>query len=159
MEDIDHKAIKVNSLNMHIIQMGEDKVFVVGHDWGAIIVWQFCLFRPDKVKGLVNSSVRFSLRNPGKKDVLICPLFYMKNKWKSTRRYLLSRVMILNHGGDWGDLGFLFPRRLLLVSNLGFLFETTFVGVESRVLNPETTVLDTLVYPSDTLVIRKLKLE
>ncbi|GJY08885.1 RNA-directed DNA polymerase, eukaryota, partial [Tanacetum coccineum] len=32
--------------------------------------------------------------------------------------------------------------------------ETTFVGVESRVLIPETTVWDTLVYPSDTLVIR-----
>ncbi|GJT39874.1 hypothetical protein Tco_0939739 [Tanacetum coccineum] len=37
--------------------------------------------------------------------------------------------------------------------------ETTFVGVESRVLIPETTVWDTLVYPSDTLVIRKQKLE
>ncbi|GKE54970.1 hypothetical protein Tco_1490126 [Tanacetum coccineum] len=31
--------------------------------------------------------------------------------------------------------------------------ETTFVGVESRVLILETTVWDTLVYPSDTLVI------
>ncbi|GKE19016.1 hypothetical protein Tco_1426593, partial [Tanacetum coccineum] len=31
--------------------------------------------------------------------------------------------------------------------------KTTFVGVESRVLIPETTVWDTLVYPSDTLVI------
>ncbi|GJW69800.1 RNA-directed DNA polymerase, eukaryota, reverse transcriptase zinc-binding domain protein [Tanacetum coccineum] len=37
--------------------MGEDKVFVVGHDWGAIIVWQFCLFRPDKVKVEVNSKI------------------------------------------------------------------------------------------------------
>ncbi|GJU65686.1 hypothetical protein Tco_1247521 [Tanacetum coccineum] len=37
--------------------------------------------------------------------------------------------------------------------------ETTFVGVESRVLIPKTTVWDTLVYPSDTLVIRKQKLE
>ncbi|GKA46208.1 UDP-glycosyltransferase 92A1-like protein [Tanacetum coccineum] len=37
--------------------------------------------------------------------------------------------------------------------------ETTFVGVESRVLILETTVWDTLIYPSDTLVIRKQKLE
>ncbi|GKB08488.1 hypothetical protein Tco_0836800 [Tanacetum coccineum] len=37
--------------------------------------------------------------------------------------------------------------------------DTTFVGVESRVLIPETTAWDTLVYPSDTLVIRKQKLE
>ncbi|GJX43767.1 hypothetical protein Tco_0260443 [Tanacetum coccineum] len=37
--------------------------------------------------------------------------------------------------------------------------ETTFVGAESRVLILEMTVWDTLVYPSDTLVIRKQKLE
>ncbi|GKC37218.1 hypothetical protein Tco_1049602, partial [Tanacetum coccineum] len=37
--------------------------------------------------------------------------------------------------------------------------EMTFVSVESRVLIPVTTVWDTLVYPSDTLVICKQKLE
>ncbi|GJW54812.1 reverse transcriptase zinc-binding domain-containing protein [Tanacetum coccineum] len=36
--------------------------------------------------------------------------------------------------------------------------KTTFVGVESKVLIPETTVWNTLVYLSDTLVIRKQKL-
>lgn len=35
--------------------------------------------------------------------------------------------------------------------------EMTFVGVESMVLILEMTVWDTLVYPSDTLVIRKQK--
>ncbi|KAI3713620.1 hypothetical protein L1987_72203 [Smallanthus sonchifolius] len=39
-------------------ELGE-KVFVVGHDWGAIIAWHLCLFRPDRVKGLVNMSVPF----------------------------------------------------------------------------------------------------
>ncbi|MBA0633305.1 hypothetical protein Godav_001927, partial [Gossypium davidsonii] len=34
----------------------EDKVFVVGHDWGAIIAWYLCLFRPDRVKALFNLS-------------------------------------------------------------------------------------------------------
>nr|GMD80616.1 bifunctional epoxide hydrolase 2-like [Ipomoea batatas]GME09308.1 bifunctional epoxide hydrolase 2-like [Ipomoea batatas] len=42
----------------------EDKVFVVGHDWGAIIAWNLCLFRPDKVKALVNLSVHYAPRNP-----------------------------------------------------------------------------------------------
>ncbi|XP_019180637.1 PREDICTED: bifunctional epoxide hydrolase 2-like isoform X2 [Ipomoea nil] len=42
----------------------EDKVFVVGHDWGAIIAWHLCLFRPDKVKALVNLSVHFLARDP-----------------------------------------------------------------------------------------------
>ncbi|XP_059632752.1 uncharacterized protein LOC132275308 [Cornus florida] len=42
----------------------EVKVFVVGHDWGAYIAWYLCLFRPDRVKALVNLSVAFMPRNP-----------------------------------------------------------------------------------------------
>ena len=45
-------------------ELGIEKVFVVGHDWGAIIAWYFCLFRPDRVKALVNLSVHFLPRNP-----------------------------------------------------------------------------------------------
>ncbi|KAK6138779.1 hypothetical protein DH2020_027476 [Rehmannia glutinosa] len=44
-----------------------EKVFVVGHDWGAIIAWSLCMYRPDKVKALVNMSVLFSRRNPIRK--------------------------------------------------------------------------------------------
>lgn len=40
----------------------EEKVFVVGHDWGANIAWQLSLYRPDKVKALVNLSVAYSPR-------------------------------------------------------------------------------------------------
>ncbi|XBI85839.1 hypothetical protein VPH35_093908 [Triticum aestivum] len=39
--------------------LGIRKVFVVGHDWGAIIAWYLCLFRPDRVTALVNTSVAF----------------------------------------------------------------------------------------------------
>ncbi|EXC03944.1 Epoxide hydrolase 2 [Morus notabilis] len=45
----------------------EEKVFVVGHDWGALISWYLCLFRPDRVKALVNLSVAFNPRNPNRK--------------------------------------------------------------------------------------------
>uniref|UniRef100_A0A2N9EGZ1 soluble epoxide hydrolase n=1 Tax=Fagus sylvatica TaxID=28930 RepID=A0A2N9EGZ1_FAGSY len=44
--------------------LGVDQVFLVGHDWGATIAWHFSLFRPDRVKALVNMSVVFSPRNP-----------------------------------------------------------------------------------------------
>lgn len=44
--------------------LGIEQVFLVGHDWGALIAWQFCLFRPDRVKALVNLSVAFNPRNP-----------------------------------------------------------------------------------------------
>ncbi|XP_062108713.1 uncharacterized protein LOC133819467 [Humulus lupulus] len=45
----------------------EEKVFVVGHDWGAVIAWYLCLFRPDRVKALVNLSVAFNPRHPKRK--------------------------------------------------------------------------------------------
>ena len=35
------------------------QVFVVGHDWGAIIAWYLCLFRLERVTVLVNTSVAF----------------------------------------------------------------------------------------------------
>lgn len=44
--------------------LGLEKVFVVGQDWGAIIAWYMCLFRPDRVKALVNMSVNFLPRIP-----------------------------------------------------------------------------------------------
>lgn len=49
--------------------IGADRVFVVGHDWGAFMAWYLCLYRPDRVKALVNLSVPFSPRNPKRKPV------------------------------------------------------------------------------------------
>ncbi|GLU07358.1 hypothetical protein SLE2022_243190 [Rubroshorea leprosula] len=49
--------------------LGVEKVFLVGHDWGAIMGWHFCLFRPDRVKALVNLSVPFIRRNPKEKPI------------------------------------------------------------------------------------------
>lgn len=49
---------------LQAIAPAEEKVFVVGHDWGAIIAWHLCLFRPEKVKALVNLSVAFLRRDP-----------------------------------------------------------------------------------------------
>ncbi|TXG71693.1 hypothetical protein EZV62_000272 [Acer yangbiense] len=54
----------------------QDKVFVVGHDWGAIIAWYLCQFRPDRVKALVNMSVVFNPRNPKRKPLETLKAFY-----------------------------------------------------------------------------------
>lgn len=43
---------------------GIDRVFLVGHDWGAMIAWYLCLLRPDKVRALVNLNVPFMARDP-----------------------------------------------------------------------------------------------
>ncbi|XP_065860441.1 uncharacterized protein [Euphorbia lathyris] len=49
--------------------LGLDQVFLVGHDWGAIMAWYLCLFRPDRIKALVNTSVVFTPRDPRCKPV------------------------------------------------------------------------------------------
>ena len=49
--------------------LGIERVFLVGHDWGASIAWHFCLLRPDRVKALVNMSVVFRPRNPNRKPI------------------------------------------------------------------------------------------
>lgn len=42
--------------------LGAQQVFVVGHDWGAIIGWALCLYRPDLVKAYVALSIVFNPR-------------------------------------------------------------------------------------------------
>lgn len=44
--------------------LGIQQVFLVGHDWGALIAWSLCIFRPDRIKALVNTSVAFMPRMP-----------------------------------------------------------------------------------------------
>ncbi|CAL5395698.1 unnamed protein product [Camellia sinensis] len=58
------------------IAPAEDKVFVVGHDWGAYIGWYLCLHRPDRVKALVNLSVHYLPRNPTMKPVEMFRFLY-----------------------------------------------------------------------------------
>ncbi|KAG6428139.1 hypothetical protein SASPL_112388 [Salvia splendens] len=47
----------------------EEKVFVVGHDWGANVAWHLAMYRPDRVRALVNLSVPFTPRNPAMNPV------------------------------------------------------------------------------------------
>ncbi|CAL9113188.1 uncharacterized protein LOC135618980 [Musa acuminata AAA Group] len=59
----------VGDLVALIHALGQDQVFVVGHDWGAAVAWWLCMLRPDKVKALVNLSVPFSPRNPHRRTL------------------------------------------------------------------------------------------
>ncbi|CAL1407512.1 unnamed protein product [Linum trigynum] len=52
-----------------IDQLGVDQVALVAHDWGALVGWYLCLFRPDLVKAYVCLSVPFRPRNPKMKPV------------------------------------------------------------------------------------------
>jgi len=44
--------------------LGEQHMFVVGHDWGAPVAWNTALFRPDRVSGVVGLSVPYRPRGP-----------------------------------------------------------------------------------------------
>jgi pimeloyl-ACP methyl ester carboxylesterase len=52
-----------------IDSLGVDQVFLVAHDWGAMIGWYVCLFRPERIKAYVCLSVPFLPRNPKVKPV------------------------------------------------------------------------------------------
>lgn len=42
---------------------GQQQVFVVGHDWGAVAAWHLSLFRPDRVKAVIALCVPFQARS------------------------------------------------------------------------------------------------
>ncbi|GAU11476.1 hypothetical protein TSUD_344660 [Trifolium subterraneum] len=52
-----------------IDSLGVDQVFLVAHDWGALIGWYLCLFRPELIKAYVCLSSPFLRRNPNKRIV------------------------------------------------------------------------------------------
>ncbi|XP_038716599.1 epoxide hydrolase A [Tripterygium wilfordii] len=59
-----------------IDSIGAEKVFLVATDWGAMIGWYLCLFRPDRVKAFVCLSVPFRPRNPKIKPVEAMKAFF-----------------------------------------------------------------------------------
>lgn len=61
---------------LEVVAPGQEKVFVVGHDWGALIAWALSLYRPDKVKALVNLSVPFAPRRPQMKVTAMLKAVY-----------------------------------------------------------------------------------
>ena len=75
-----------------IDSLGVDKVFLVAHDWGAILGWYLCLFRPDRVKAYVCLSVPFRPflgRNPQQKTVDMFRALYGED-------YYICRFQVLS---------------------------------------------------------------
>ncbi|XP_051203619.1 epoxide hydrolase 1 [Lolium perenne] len=59
----------VGDLVALVDSLGEKQVFVVAHDWGAVMAWHLCMLRPDKVRALVALSVAFTPRSPARRPV------------------------------------------------------------------------------------------
>ncbi|XP_052194101.1 uncharacterized protein LOC127802378 [Diospyros lotus] len=66
----------VGDLVALIDSLEASEAFVVGHDWGAMIGWYLCLFRPDKVKAFVSLAVPFRPRHPKMKPVETMRAFF-----------------------------------------------------------------------------------
>jgi pimeloyl-ACP methyl ester carboxylesterase len=45
-------------------EVGEERAVFVGHDWGALVVWQLALLYPERVAGVAGMSVPFIPRGP-----------------------------------------------------------------------------------------------
>ncbi|KAK9062018.1 hypothetical protein SSX86_019202 [Deinandra increscens subsp. villosa] len=52
-----------------IDSMGGEAVYLVATDWGAMVGWYLCMFRPEKVKAYVCMSVAYCPRSPTMKPV------------------------------------------------------------------------------------------
>jgi pimeloyl-ACP methyl ester carboxylesterase len=61
------EAYGINQLTGDLLglldDIGEERAVFVGHDWGAIVVWDLALLHPERVRAVVNLSVPF-LRFP-----------------------------------------------------------------------------------------------
>jgi len=60
-----------------------DSATFVGHDWGAIIVWQMSVLHPDRVDGVVGLSVPFQRRGPS------LPIARMRERFAGMFFYML----------------------------------------------------------------------
>ncbi|KAK9691040.1 hypothetical protein RND81_09G172000 [Saponaria officinalis] len=55
--------------------LGLDLVYVVGHDWGATLAWLLCMFRPERVKGLVNLGIPYRPQSQQRPSDLLNDMF------------------------------------------------------------------------------------
>ena len=63
--------------------VGADSASFVGHDWGAIVVWQMSVLHPERVDGVVGISVPFQRRGPS------LPMARMRERFAGMFFYML----------------------------------------------------------------------
>ena len=64
----------IGDLNGLCAALDIERAVFVGHDWGAILLWQMALLSPERMAGLINLNIPHIPRPP------IDPIFYMR--WK-----------------------------------------------------------------------------
>ncbi|MFI6407605.1 alpha/beta fold hydrolase [Streptomyces sp. NPDC050548] len=69
-----------------IKELGEEKAYVVGHDWGAPVAWHTALLRPDMVLGVAGLSVPPPFRGPHRPLAMMRELFGGRFYWNYFER-------------------------------------------------------------------------
>ena len=79
---------------------GEDRAVLVGHDWGAAVVWNCSLLRPDRVRAVAAMSVPYGGRGP------IDPIEAMKQRFGDNFYYILYFQELDENGNGIADAEF-----------------------------------------------------
>ena len=70
-------------LNGLLDSLGLSEAYFVGHDWGALLLWQYALLFPEKMRGLVAVNIPFYPRTPVDPMIMmrkvLGPEFYIVN--------------------------------------------------------------------------------
>jgi pimeloyl-ACP methyl ester carboxylesterase len=74
IEDYDIERLTGDLLAL-LDDAGESSAVFVGHDWGAVVVWQLALLAPERVDAVVGMSVPFLPRGPVPPTTLMRQLF------------------------------------------------------------------------------------
>ncbi|MDH5736806.1 MAG: alpha/beta hydrolase [Gammaproteobacteria bacterium] len=102
--------------------LGIEKAIYVGHDWGAIVVWNMALMHADRMIALANLSVPFTPRPPSDPisfwEKMLGPDFYIvhfnrqpgvaTSAFEKNTRVFLTNMYRKNHwrqASDFGDSG------------------------------------------------------
>ncbi|XP_054779444.1 uncharacterized protein LOC129287265 isoform X2 [Prosopis cineraria] len=88
-----------------IDSLGVDQVFLVAHDWGAILGWYLCLFRPERVRVYVCLSVPFRPflgRNPKVRTVDAFHALYGDDYYICRFQVFISFHLLLLVGREYG---------------------------------------------------------
>lgn len=61
---VDHYTLfrLMDDLDGLLEAIGETSAYWVGHDWGALLLWQYALIRPERIRALVNLNIPFAPR-------------------------------------------------------------------------------------------------
>ncbi|KAJ1423606.1 Epoxide hydrolase-like [Sesbania bispinosa] len=101
----------VGDLVALIDSLGVHQVFLVGHDWGAVIGWYLCMFRPNRVRAYVCLSVPFSPRNPDLRIVDAMRAIYGDNYYVCRFQEPSKMEGEMNEGGTANVLKYILTTR------------------------------------------------